>query len=308
MVTTNDAKAAADREARNAGLRRLALRTDLPSRALATSIVAALTERVSAEEQTWFDRIEERRTQLAGSTAALVTPRSEWSGSPQDERVAREVLGEVCRTASKSRRWCALLFRLLRELRPDRALELGTCVGISAAYQGAALELNRKGELVTLEASRARLDMALEGFVCLGLTRVDGWHGRFQQTLMPTLEHLGVVDYALVDGHHDEQATLGYWGQIAPQLADPAIVVFDDIAWSRGMADAWDAITADARVKLAVDMEVIGFCVVGSIPEGGLLEVPFVGGQLDQLSKEMTRASESENLPGSTLSGQPLAS
>jgi predicted O-methyltransferase YrrM len=253
--------------------------------------VAALVERVSAEEQTWFNRIEERRAQLEASTAAVVTPRSEWSGSPQDERVAHEELGDVCRTASKSRRWCALLFRLLRELRPDVALELGTCVGISAAYQGAALELNGNGELVTLEASRARLDVALEGFTRLALTRVDGRHGRFQETLMPTLEHLGVVDYAFVDGHHDEEATLEYWEQIAPRLADPAIVVFDDIAWSPGMANAWDAITADPRVKLAVDMETIGFCLVGSFPKGGLLKIPFVGGQLGDISKVITAAS-----------------
>jgi predicted O-methyltransferase YrrM len=291
MGTTNDAKAAADREARNDGLRRLALRTDVPSRALATAIVAALAERVSADEQTWLNRIEERRAQLEASTAVVVTPRSDWSGSPHDERVAHETLSEVCRTASKSRRWCALLFRLLREFRPDMALELGTCVGVSAAYQGAALELNGNGELVTLEASRGRLDVALEGLTRLALTRVEGRYGRFQDTLMPTLARLDVIDYAFVDGHHDEEATLEYWEQIAPRLADPAIVVFDDISWSPGMANAWDAITADPRVKLAVDMEIIGFCLVGSFPKGDLLNIPFVGGQLDDISKVITAPS-----------------
>lgn len=291
MGTTNDATAAANRQARDDGLRLLAQRTDAPSRALATAIVAALAERFSVEEQSWFDRIEERRVQLEASTATLVTPRSDWSGSPQDERVTHEALGDLCRMASKSRRWCALLFQLLRELRPDRALELGTCVGNSAMYQGAALELNDNGELVTLEASRGRLDVALESFTHLALTRVHGRHGRFQETLMPTLEQLGVIDYAFVDGHHDEEATLRYWEQIVPRLADPAIVVFDDIAWSPGMVSAWEAITADPRTKLAVDMEAVGFCVVGSFPKDGLLKIPFVGGQLHDIAAELTAAT-----------------
>jgi predicted O-methyltransferase YrrM len=144
---------------------------------------------------------------------------------------------------------------------------------------------------VTLEASRARLDVALEGLARLALTRVDGRHGRFQETLMPTLASLDVVDYAFVDGHHDEQATLDYWEQIAPRLADPAIVVFDDIAWSPGMASAWHTLTADSRVKLAVDLETVGFCLVGSLPADDVVKIPFVGGQLDDVSNEIAAAS-----------------
>jgi hypothetical protein len=100
MGTTDDATATADRQARDDGLRLLAQRTDAPSRALATAIVAALAERFSAEEQTWFDRIEERRVQLEGSTATLVTPRSDWSGSSQ----VRRKLGDVPRRRARPQR------------------------------------------------------------------------------------------------------------------------------------------------------------------------------------------------------------
>lgn len=277
--THNEPDAAVDRAVRDDGLRRLSAREDSLSKSLARSIEAALAHSASPEEQIWFKRIEERRTELLSSTAALVTPRAEWSGNPADERVAIETLGEVCRIASKSPRWCELLFRLLRELHPDRGLELGTCVGISAAYQGAALELNGKGWFVTLEAARSRLDVAVEGLELLRLRRVEARHGRFQETLAPTLAALRTVDYAFVDGHHDEQATLAYWRELAPRLADPAIVVFDDIAWSEGMADAWSAITDDSRVKLAVDMETIGFCIVGSVRDEDLIRIPFVEGR-----------------------------
>jgi hypothetical protein len=106
------------------------------------------------------------------------------------------------------------------------------------------------------------------------LARVETRHGRFEDTLGPALEELGEVALAFVDGHHDEGATIAYWERIAPRLARPALVVFDDIRWSDGMTRAWRAIAADARVELALDLRALGVCVVGAGGEAQEIEVP----------------------------------
>ena len=65
----------------------------------------------------------------------------------------------VC-DVSKGRRFATFLYLLAREFKPQLALELGTNVGISSAYQAAALKLNGRGKLVTLESSPYRLRLA----------------------------------------------------------------------------------------------------------------------------------------------------
>lgn len=72
------------------------------------------------------------------------------------------------------------------------------------------------------------------------------------------------LDYAFIDGHHDEEATLVYFRRIIPSLSDSAVLILDDVAWSEGMRRAWKNIEGDDRVRFSVDMRKIGICVVGS--------------------------------------------
>jgi predicted O-methyltransferase YrrM len=141
---------------------------------------------------------------------------------------------------------------------------MGTAVGISAAYQAAALSLNGHGTLVTLEGASTLADIATENFRLLGLDTVELVVGRFQDTLPDVLTKRRPVDYVFVDGHHDEQATLAYFEQILPFLKETALLVFDDIGWSEGMKRAWNTITKDKRLSLAVDLGPVGVCVIDS--------------------------------------------
>lgn len=224
----------------------------------------------SAEERNWFDRIESLRAELSASGERVEVP-DFGAGSPQDGpragvQITTEIIGEACRNYSKSREWSALLFHLVRRLCPKNAIELGTCLGISAAYQAAALELNGAGTLTTLEGAPSFAQIATRNFERLGLghrVRVIG--GPFHETLDEVLR-AGQVDYAYIDGHHDEDATVRYFEQFLPHLSANATLVFDDIAWSPGMARAWKRIRHHSRVAAAFDLESIGICLVGPGP------------------------------------------
>lgn len=156
-----------------------------------------------------------------------------------------------------------LLFALADEHAPDRILELGTCVGISAAYQATALD---DGAVVTLEAAAGRVDVAERVFAGLGLNNITTVQGRFETTLDATLDEIGPVGMALIDGHHREDATLRYFDCIYPSLADGAVVVFDDIHWSDGMERAWSRLTADPRLDAVLDVSGYGIGVVHDTP------------------------------------------
>ena len=92
-------------------------------------------------------------------------------------------------------------------MRPGSCLEMGTAVGVSTAYQAAALRLNRHGSFVTIEGATSLADIARSNFQQLGLDTVEVVVGRFQDTLTEVLTSRQPVDYVFVDGHHDEQAT-----------------------------------------------------------------------------------------------------
>ena len=110
----------------------------------------------------------------------------------------------------------SLLHKLLRKTKSVSCLELGTCLGISASYQAAALELNGAGRLITMEGAAPVAALAQQTVDKLGHGRVTIEVGRFQDTLDGVLAANKPFDYAFIDGHHDGPATVDYYNRILP--------------------------------------------------------------------------------------------
>ena len=252
------------------GMMRLQASGDQLTQQLARAIQTATRGERKAEEASWTERIESLRARLNASTEKLKIE-DYGAGNPEKQLTAEQMyqgqvitktVGELCQGASKASLWSHLLFQLIRQYQPATCIELGTCLGISAAYQAAALKLNKRGRLITLEGAPAVASLAKQNLQSLGLDNVRVVVGRFQDTLGKVLEECGSIDYAFIDGHHDEQATLDYLEQIIPYLSETAILVFDDISWSKGMKRAWRAIELDRRVALSCNLHRIGICVM----------------------------------------------
>jgi predicted O-methyltransferase YrrM len=257
------------------GIFRLYGESNLSSKSLANALRAALENSVTPEEKAWVDRIESLRKEL-NSSRTEISIVNYGAGSPDldltDEemyqgRVITRTIGDVCQGDSKPYLWSLLLFKLIREFRPSTCLELGTCLGISTACQAAALKLNQQGRIVTLEGAESLASLARQHFQTLGLNNVGVVVGRFQDTLDKVLNEHGPIDYAFIDGHHDEKATLTYFNQIFPFLSERAVLVFDDISWSSGMKRAWSSLETDERVKISVNLLSLGICIVDSATE-----------------------------------------
>lgn len=246
------------------------------STAHAAPLLDALTRHLSgahtADERQWIDRIEAMRAALL-SSQETITVVNYGAGRPGSTKSARAMrrgrtrtvsVADTCRQASKPPFWAQMLMVLVHDLRPTRCVELGTCLGVSVAYQAAGLHLAaRHGVVVTLEGADELAELSRRNLAGLGLTGVSVVTGRFDETLPDVLDELGTVDYAFVDGHHDETATIAYFEQLLPHLTPGSVVVFDDIAWSEGMARAWTTIRGHPRVRSSVGLRMIGICVVG---------------------------------------------
>jgi predicted O-methyltransferase YrrM len=184
------------------------------------------------------------------------------TGEPDPFNIARRTLADMTRS-STSPRWAYLLLRLIRELRPENVLEMGSCVGISACYQAAALELNGAGRLLTLEGAPVLAARSARSIEELALAhRASVIEGRFQDTLDGVVGELKPIGMAFIDADHLEAPTLDYMESIVAAAAAEAVLVFDDIHWSPGMTSAWGEIAADPRFALTVDLRVFGIAVV----------------------------------------------
>ena len=231
------------------------------------AIRETIHHKINAEEKIWINRIEQIRKQFTDNPTP-VTILDYGAGNPDSRRSNEEMehgtfstttYGEIC-LGSKPPLWALFLFKLIRTVQPEIAIELGTCIGISAAYQSAAQELNRKGQLITIEGSEAIAGLAKKNIESLNLKNIEIHCGTFKEVLPEVLEKTVNLNYVFIDGHHDEQATNAYFEWLLPHLSPGAILVFDDISWSSGMQRAWEKIVKHPAVSFSVDFKMLGIC------------------------------------------------
>ncbi len=242
-------------------------------KAIGNAIHEALTNKLTSEEKDFIDQIEVRRKEFrksneeipvidygAGSQTSQRSQEEMNSGVPSTAKVSN-----VCK-ASKPAEWALLLFKLVRQLKPSSAVELGSCVGISASYQAGAMKMNGNGNLRTLEGSPEIAKIAERTLADLNLTNTSVVAGPFHQTLLTVLENAQPIDYFFNDGHHDYTAVKTYFEQSLPFLSDEAIVILDDISWSDGMRKAWTEVKNHKSVVASIDLQKIGILVIGKSP------------------------------------------
>lgn len=226
---------------------------------------ALLAQQLPVQERALLAQIEQRRAELLRSDQEIAVI-DYGAGQPDANRTQAEMqsgfqstarVGQIS-TASKPRLWATFLFQLIRKFQPLSCLELGSCVGISAAYQAAALQLNQKGRLVTLEGAPEIAKLAAATLQQFKLDNATVVVGPFHQTLPEVLRAAQPIDLFFNDGHHDHDAVIRYFDQAFPFLADQALVVFDDISWSPGMRKAWHEIEADPRVAVSIELNTMG--------------------------------------------------
>jgi predicted O-methyltransferase YrrM len=247
------------------------------------ALEAALRQGLSAEEAAAVRAIEALRARVAHDRAALEV--TDYGALPNGDAppctgngrlVATTVSAASC--GAKSPFWCRFLFGLVRATRPATVLELGTSMGISASYLATAQRLNGGGRLVSIEGAPALASLARGHVAELGLSDVEVANGRFAELLGPTLERLPPIDFVFLDGHHDGTATLEYFEQVRPHLAPDAVVVFDDISWSPGMAEAWEQVRRDRAFAATLDLRVLGVGMVGARNgEAEAVRIPVIG-------------------------------
>ena len=191
---------------------------------------------------------------------------------------------EIAKNAGISPKRARLLNRLVRYLKIDSALELGTSLGLGTAAMAAGNEVR----ITTLEGCPNTAAIARDKFNEFGFEDIQLKVGRFEEFLMdggktisksqipmpkasagadlqsvptknpqlttPNFE-LRSTNYNLVyiDGNHQKEATLYYFEQLLSTIHNDSVMIFDDIHWSKGMEEAWEEIRQHPQVSVSID-------------------------------------------------------
>lgn len=213
---------------------------------------------ISREEDDAMQKVLRVREALAADSR-LIEVQDFGTGGNQEQSVEDRRVSAIYRSSAVPHRWGFLLFRLARVMRPNLIIELGTNLGVSAAYLQAALDLNGNGgRLITLEGSPALARIAATTVASACSARPEIVVGRFSEMLPSILNDRQEVDLAFIDGHHAYEPTLRYFEILRERLSAHAAIVFDDVYfWSRPVRRAWIEIVRGSR-GWAIDFAKIG--------------------------------------------------
>lgn len=178
------------------------------------------------------------------------------AGSPRDKRTKEQMeKGVLCEIAlcdlakiGVKREKAQEIFKIFQALNPKVILELGTCCGFSSSYMSYFASDSR---IYSIEGSENVANIARENHQIFGLKNIEVLVGRFNLVLPSLLERIAPLDFAFIDGHHDRFATLEYFHTIRPFMDKGGVMLFDDIAWSGGMQEAWEEILESKIYKEA---------------------------------------------------------
>jgi len=160
-------------------------------------------------------------------------------------------VGSFVKWASVSEKKGKLLYRIVRWFAPEMLVELGTGLGISTLY----LATGAPGTpLHSVEGNTDRAAFAAQLVSRNNLGPVSIHWGEMEEKLDEILPLLPGRYFAYVDGNHYYEPTLAYLKSLIGRAGEEAIIVMDDIYWSRGMYRAWKELISWPEVTVSVDL------------------------------------------------------
>lgn len=167
-------------------------------------------------------------------------------------------LAEVCGTGLK---YGPVLNKTVSHFKVKNILELGTSIGIGTAYLSAG---NRIEKLISIDADTNSLKYAKKHLQSLGINDCLLINETFDNALENGSINGLKFDLCFIDGNHLGSAVKKYYNLLVKNyISDKAILIFDDINWSKDMFKAWKSIAAEENGSMVLDLYRMGIIFRG---------------------------------------------
>jgi hypothetical protein len=198
--------------------------------------------------------VRNRRRQLAGNSSAL-----EFDDPGSRGGRVQSTVAEVFKRTSKPSKQALSIAEIAAYGNEGSILELGTAFGTTTMTIRFA---NGNRKIVSVEGVTEIASFAKETLGDDNNTEII--IGRFADVvpdLAKSAEKFGMV---FMDGHHSRKPTLDYLETLLPALDEKALVVIDDIYYSKDMFQCWQELLALANFQVKLDFFHFGVLVRNS--------------------------------------------
>lgn len=171
-----------------------------------------------------------------------------------DLRTAEHLAG----TSSVTSRWGTFLYLCAKGFNADTILELGSCIGISTSYLASApaclqlISIERSADVAGIAQAHVRQILPTAQIINASVDEgLDSALASFTSRLQ----------LYYVDAFHRYEPTLRFFETAIPFLRPGALVIFDDIHWSKEMWDVWLVLRARQGFSHTIDIGRFGLCM-----------------------------------------------
>jgi predicted O-methyltransferase YrrM len=157
-------------------------------------------------------------------------------------------ISNLAKNAGTTNKRAQLLYRLIAYFKPTNILELGTSLGIATYTMRLG---NTKSNITTIEGCPNISEFASEQFLKSKIKNIHLINGDFNNEIKALTSNK--YDFIFFDGNHQKEATLHYFESLLETANNNSVWIFDDIYWSKGMTEAWEAIKQHPKVTVTID-------------------------------------------------------
>lgn len=175
----------------------------------------------------------------------------------------KALVKDICKNAASSKKWCQLIYIITKKIDSPVFLEIGTNLGISGTYILEAIKNKKESKFITMEGLPQLCEISSKQFSSIvSPTKYEVKQGLYDSTFPMLLKENLKFNILFIDGNHKKESTIEYFHQLKLNVSNPAIFIFDDINWSKGMKEAWEIIKTDSDVNYSIDLYEQGIIII----------------------------------------------
>lgn len=174
--------------------------------------------------------------------------------STKDSRTIKSIGRGGISTSKYSR----LFQKLIRKFECHNILELGTALGINTMYLATSSPDVR---IWTFEGNIPLSEIAEQAINDSKYDNIEVIKGNIDVTLPEFVHNSRHIDFAFLDANHTYKSTVSYYSQLKEKLSERAVVVIDDIYWSKEMTRAWKDIRNNTPEATFIDIHKCGIII-----------------------------------------------
>lgn len=165
-------------------------------------------------------------------------------------------LSDIAKFAVLNENEAVFLSRLVYFLKPKNVLELGTSLGVSTLCMALS---SPESQIYSVDACPETHAVASNILHAFSADNVSLHTTTFKSFLE---QNSTTWDFVYLDGDHRYQQTLDLLNSIQKKLSKDAVILLDDIHWSKGMTKAWRKLVA-FQSNLCLDFYDFGLILPG---------------------------------------------